>query len=229
MPRKKIELEEAKLNKTKIEKETEKKMISIKEIKPDIKEIKSEKEIEEQRKEEVEEEKDEKAEEEEEEFNEISWQQSRVADFPTNFPAEFSKAPVLEASEKETAESLEQELVNVPSRTSKEETKNITYVKNLPEYAASSYTTRAVYTTMEESGREIRPDIEMDITRTTFGRRTPTTDEIREINLRVWQREQLARSMIGEEGKEFREKSEREYQILQKKEKREKERLPFQE
>ncbi len=198
----------------------------IRELKPEIKEIKEEKAPELESEPELEREEageSEEGREEREQEGEETFIQDRTGGFSRVEPS--SRAPVLQAeTSEEPVENLEQFAGTIPSAAGKAEEKageRITYVKNLPDYAGTTYSSQAIYSAAAEEGMELRGDAERDVARGMTMHRQPTIEEIREINLGAWQREQL-----GSRGITMAEESEREYQLAVRKEKKQKSQIP---
>jgi len=156
----------------------------------------------------------------EEEFESSPW--TGGEDF-SGFEQNFSRtgAPVLMSENsggEESVEPLESQMNKVPS-AKVAEGENVTYVKNAPEYEGSDYS-RAVYEVMEQQGRNVRTDNQMDITAMRFMHRSPSIKQQQDINLGVWQRENIGGDRLSNR--------ERDYQIAGRQERKSKDKLPFQ-
>ena len=143
-----------------------------------------------------------------------------------DFSTSSGNAPVLgqqSFAEQEdfSNQSLEEQMQGVnTSATTDNATNEVSYVKNSPDYGTSDYI-QGLYDVMEEEGVHIRRDQEMDISRAHQIERlmhTPGAQETGEqINMRAWQESNLERAEV-----------ERDYNVIQKRERKNKGNLPFQ-
>jgi hypothetical protein len=187
----------------------------IEKLKPLVLEskIKSEKPKEEEKK--AENLEDDGDESEEEQFNPI----------PSSFTRGFSgssRAPVLEKIESKE-DSLEREISNTPmtSQTPMASAhKEITYVQNLPKYSGSDYSARSNYEMNED--RDTRTDKQVNIARAREFNAAAMPRETQSINMGLWQREN-----VFNRPDVTRDEDDRDY-VLHAKEKKERDKLPFQ-
>lgn len=150
-------------------------------------------------------------------------------------PMNFNRAnPILDINTSigsgTDAETLEAQMQNLPSSKNDETEQPVSYVKNAPDYEGSDYV-RGVYEAMQQGGRELKTDREIDITRGFMLHRQSVLEPHEDINIRAWRREtQEVPELVarGSRQEDF-EQAERSYQVLGKKEKKERSKLPFQE
>jgi len=158
----------------------------------------------------------------------------RFSDSIINSPSRINVSPVLQASNQETqTTNLEQDLSNIPNTNQPSigtnADKTPVYVMNAPDYASSVESfNRGVYEKMEEAGRTMNNDNQLDITSGMLLHRTPqaTLQDTRAMNLGVWQRDNVFSewaddSQLGAE-------PERRYQVGRAKQKKDDSKLPFQ-
>ncbi len=141
-----------------------------------------------------------------------------------------TRAPVLEkqALEQSSSETLERQVRDAPRITEIEEpAKEIVYVnKAVANYSGKDYSAKSSYDLLDQDDRDVKINMEMDVTGGRIRQQSPTTfiEEPRAIRLGAWQREHIA-----SQGMTIDSSPERQYQVLSKKNKKEKTGLPFQE
>lgn len=187
----------------------------IRELKPSIKILKEEKSS-----------KKEKQEDSENEEEQEEAEQQFVSSKNFTRDLSFSRATVLESHQIAT-ENLENEIAKTPiQQTTEEKTQKPSYVQNMPQYGTPSYNSKTSGDEMDE--REFkRTDMEMNIARTNFDTRpagfTLQEGGVRQINIGNLQRQEMQRGM----GSSSSIDNEREYVITAKRNKKDKEKLPF--
>jgi hypothetical protein len=162
-----------------------------------------------------------------------------------SFSGSGSRAPVLEQINISGNENLETEISQTPISTAPQasttsstingEVKEITYVQNAPKYTAADYAARS-YDNFDEDDFETRApmrDIQTDISQGRIIHRaiSPVLEQNNEVNLGLWQRENVFRQDamgMGGGGSSSQGRPERDYQITRAKKKKDEDRLPFQ-
>jgi len=205
-----------------------KKIISgLNKIKINISDEKKPKEEKKEEKQEVEEEKIKLKESIEDIHESQESRDERFIPVSRQFQGEF-KSPVLEFGNSNA--NLETDVQDAPkttqlARDNSGEVKEVVYVQNAPKYS-SDYNMRS-YDNFEDDfdNNAVRRDVQMDITQGRLMHRAPVLEPNQDINLRTWQRENVFNRQ--ETGDSWQGSSEREYQILGKKDKKRDDKLHF--
>lgn len=162
----------------------------------------------------------EKEEQIEDDFEDEQFQQR-----PPNFNSSILpfKAPILEKTN--IPENLESGVSNAPASNTAQNTtpgthKELTYVQNLPKYSSADYTSKRTFEMSED--RDTRRDREVNIARAQEFTVTAANPQNRNINMGLWQRENIFNRPDMQ-----KEEDDRDY-VLRAQEKKDKDKLPFQ-
>ena len=168
--------------------------------------------------------KEEKREEQDNDFQEQFFSSSRAS---RGFSSENIRAPVLEATEQEQDTRLETQVRNTPAApsSSSENVQEQIYAVSPPKYSAADYTARSYQLQDFDDGGNMKVDKQVDVTGGRLMHRTPVFEERRAININAWESEHPFRRTHDGMARTNKE----DYQVLDKKERREKTKLPFQE
>jgi hypothetical protein len=158
--------------------------------------------------------------------------------FRSDFSTQF-KAPVLESSQDslanletgvqdiQTSSTIQTPQAAQEARENITETREVVYVQNAPKYTADyNFRSYEANGDFDDSQTQARRDVQEDITQGRLMHRVPVLETKQEMNLGTWQREHVFDQQRGESNFQ---RAERDYQIAGAREKKSKDKLPFQE